>query len=100
MTQQKELHEFLGVACLHCGTPIPVPAIVRNVESALRAGRASSAENSAVFNVRCPVCHKEKPYRTREIVNFEGTPQTMLPFAQPGSVRLSQQGEMVKTAKA
>ena len=100
MTQEKELHQFLGVACLHCGTPIPVPAIVGTIESALRAGAESSPGNSAVFNLRCPVCRKEKPYRTREIVNFEGTPQPVNPPAQSGSVRFPQQSAMAKTAKA
>jgi hypothetical protein len=100
MTQEKELQQFLGVACLHCGTPIPVPAIVGTIEAALRAGGESSPGNSAVFNLRCPVCRKEKPYRTREIVNFEGTPQAVNPLAQTRSVRLRQQNGMVKTAKA
>src|ERR1039457_4517273 len=100
MTQEKELHQFLGVACLHCGTHIPVPASVGSIEAALRAGAESSPGNSAIFNLRCPVCRKEKPYRTREIVNVEGTPQTVNSLAQPGSVRLPRQGEMAKTAKA
>jgi hypothetical protein len=100
MTQEKELHQFLGVACLHCGTPIPVPAIVGTIEAALRAGAESSPGNSAVFNLRCPVCHKEKSYRTREIVNFEGTSQAVNPVTKSGSARLPRQGEMAKRAKA
>jgi hypothetical protein len=100
MTQEKELPHFLGVACLHCGTPIPVPAIVGSIEAAFRAGTELPTRNSAVFNVRCPACHKEKPYRTREIVNFEGVPQTVNAFAHPGSVRFPQQSSMARTAKA
>ena len=100
MTQEKELKHFLGVACLHCGTPIPVPGIVGSIETAFRAGTQTSARNAAVFNVRCPACHKEKPYRTREIVNFEGVPQAVNAFAQPASVRFPQQGPFARTAKA
>jgi hypothetical protein len=100
MTQEKELHQFLGVACLHCGTPIPVPAIIGTIEAALRAGAKSSPGNSAVFTLRCPVCHKEKPYRTREIVNFDRSSQAVTPLAQPESVRLRKQGEMTRAAKA
>lgn len=100
MTQEKEFQEFLGVACLHCGSPIAVPAIVSSAEAAVRAGNVSSPAHSAVFNVRCPVCHKEKPYRTQEIVNFEGVPQQVHPFAQPGSVRFTSPSAMAKTAKA
>ena len=100
MTQEKELEHFLGVSCLHCGAAIPVPAIVGSIEAAFRAGTELSARNSAVFNVRCPACHKEKPYRTREIVSFEGVPQAVNAFAQPASVRYPQQGPMARTAKA
>lgn len=92
MTQEKEMHEFLGVACLHCGSPIPVPAIVSAGE-----GAESSAAKSAVFNLRCPFCRKEKPYRTREIANFH---QDMIPSAHPGSNRFPQQSAMSRTAKA
>ena len=57
-------------------------------------------EISQVFNLRCPACHKEKPYWTREIVNFEGTPEHTVPPARPASVRPFQQGKMTKVAKA
>lgn len=99
MTLETERQSFRGVVCLHCKAPIPVPAIVRDFQAALpQEGGGSS--RSAVFNVRCPVCHKEKPYRIREIVNFEGTPAPMAPFAQPAAVRSFPLGGMTRTAKA
>jgi hypothetical protein len=100
MTQENEVYKFLGVTCLHCQTPIPVPSIIGAFETGLRSDDESSLTNAAVFNLRCPVCYKEKPYRTREIVTFKRTPQDVISLAQPGSVRLSQQGEMSRTAKA
>ena len=87
MTLDKELQSFRGVVCLHCKAPIPVPEVVRNIQMALLRETGASHENSPVFNLRCSACHKEKPYRIREIVDFEGTPQPVSPFAQPGSVR-------------
>jgi len=85
---------------LHCGAPIRVPAIVGNVEAAFRGGAESSSGKSAVFNLRCPNCHKEKPYRTREIVNFDGPPDSMDPLTQPAPARFSQRSVMARTAKA
>ena len=72
-TIETERPTFRGVACLHCKAPIPVPAIVQASGS---DETESSQRKSQVFNLRCPCCHKEKPYRTREIIEFEGTPET------------------------
>ena len=49
----------------------PIDRRERPVE---REENESSPRKSQVFNLRCPVCHKEKPYRTSEIVDFEGEP--------------------------
>jgi hypothetical protein len=100
MTLDTERQSFRGVVCLHCKAPIPVPAIVRNIQETLLKEAGASRENSSVFNVRCPSCHKEKPYRIREIVDFEGAPQPMTPFAQPNSVRPFQLGGATRAAKA
>jgi hypothetical protein len=97
--EETDRQQFRGVVCLHCKAPIPVPAVVGSTGVALREGAESSQGNSQVFNVRCPACHKEKPYWTREIVNFEGTPQLTVPFARPASVRTPRQGEIGKAAK-
>jgi hypothetical protein len=100
MTLETERKSFRGVVCLHCTAPIPVPAIVRDIQEALLQAPEGARDKSRVFNLRCPVCHKEKPYRSREIVNFEGMPVPVAPFAQPGSVRPFQKGQISRTAKA
>src|ERR1700688_2218680 len=100
MTVETERQQFRGVACLHCKSPIPIPSVVGSTRVTLRDGAESSEENSQVFNLRCPTCHKEKPYWTREIVNFEGTPELTIPPAQPVSAHFFRQGEQAKTAKA
>jgi hypothetical protein len=98
--EETERQQFRGVVCLHCNAPIPVPAVVGHTGGTLRDGVEFSQGNSQVFNVRCPVCHKEKPYWTQEIVTFEGIPKTAALPVQPGSVRSFRQGEMGKAAKA
>jgi len=100
MTLDTERQSFRGVVCLHCKTPIPVPAIVRDIQTAVLHEAVASREKSSVFNLRCSSCHKEKPYRIREIVDFEGTPEPMAPFAQPGSVRPYLLDGLTRTAKA
>jgi len=100
MTLDTERKSFRGVVCLHCKAPIPVPAIVRSMQETLRNGPGASRENSPAFNLRCSSCHKEKPYRILEIVDFEGIPLPVAPFAQPGSVRTSRLDGMTNAAKA
>ena len=96
MTIETERPTFRGVVCLHCKAPIPVPAIV----DSLQASEGDSApRKSQVFNVRCPECHKEKPYRTREIVDFEGTPETADRPEPPAPIRWFP-GGLTKAAKA
>jgi hypothetical protein len=98
--EETERQQFRAVVCLHCKAAIPVPAVVGHTGGALHDGDESSQGNSQVFSVRCPVCHKEKPYWTREIVNFDGTPGHTVPPAGPASVRTFRQGEIGKAAKA
>ncbi len=100
MTMETERHQFRGVVCLHCKAPIPVPAVVGHTKVASHDGPEVIQANSQVFNVRCPVCYKEKPYWTREILNFEGIPGITFSPVQPASVRAFQQGEVGKAAKA
>jgi hypothetical protein len=61
---------------------------------------ASGSRKSQVFNVRCPRCQKEKPYRTREIVDFEGTPETPEFPERPAPMRWYASGGFAKAAKA
>ncbi len=99
MTIETDRPTFRGVACLHCTAPIPVPDIVGSLQAA-NDGTESSQRKSQVFNLRCPVCHKEKPYRTREIVDFEGTPETAMTPKRPAPVRWYPQDGMTRAAKA
>ncbi len=99
MPIETERPTFRAVVCLHCKASIPVPAIVGNEQTA-NDGTESSQRKSQVFNLRCPSCHKEKPYRTREIVDFEGTPETAITPERPAPVRWFPQDEMTRAAKA
>jgi hypothetical protein len=99
MTIETERPTFRGVVCLHCKAPVPVPAIVGSLQTASDETE-SSQRKSQVFNLRCPTCHKEKPYRTREIVDFEGTPETIMAPERPSPVRWYPQDGMARAAKA
>ena len=99
MTLETERPTFRGVVCLHCKASIPVPAIVGTVQAA-SDGTETFQRKSQVFNLRCPSCQKEKPYRTREIVDFEGTPETAMFPDRPTPVRWYPQDGMARVAKA
>jgi hypothetical protein len=99
MTIETERPTFRGVVCLHCKAPIPVPAIVGSLQGA-NEGIESSLRKSQVFNLRCPSCQKEKPYRTREIVEFEGTPETAMTPERVAPLRWYPQDGMTRAAKA
>jgi hypothetical protein len=100
MNTQTEQPTFLGVVCLHCKAPIPVPAVVGHTGDGLQTAAELPQRNSQVFNVRCPGCHKERPYWTKEIVNFTGTPEMTIYSARPVSVQHFRQSEIGKAAKA
>ncbi len=99
MTLETERPTFRGVVCLHCKGPIAVPAIVDSPQAA-SDGSESSQRRSQVFNVRCPSCHKEKPYRTREIVYFEGIAPVTMNFERPAPVNWYPPAGIARTAKA
>ena len=99
MTIETERPTFRGVVCLHCKAPVPVPAIVGTLEDA-SDGTESFQRKSQVFNLRCPSCHKEKPYRTKEIVDFEGIPETAVFQELSATVRWYPQDGMARVAKA
>jgi hypothetical protein len=99
MTIETERLTFRGVKCLHCKAPIPVPAIVDSMQ-AVSSETEPSQRKSQVFNIRCPQCHKEKPYRTKEIVDFEGTPEAAMAPVRPAPVRWYPQDGIARAAKA
>jgi hypothetical protein len=70
-------HSYRGVRCMSCRQPIPLPAILIEINSRLRDLRGGSVDEHAarVFSLRCRVCEREKPYRTSDIVEFEGEPR-------------------------
>jgi hypothetical protein len=98
MTIETERQIFRGVVCLHCKATVPVPAIV----GCLQEGRneESSQRKSQVFTIRCPQCHKEKPYRTKEIVDFEGSPESAMRPEPPTPVRWYPNDGLARAAKA
>lgn len=100
MTIETDHPTFRGVVCLHCKAPIPVPAIVSSMQASSDEEAELSPRKSQVFNLRCPSCHKEKPYRTREIVDFEGTPERPSAPERPTPVRWYPQDGMARAAKA
>jgi hypothetical protein len=100
MTIETERPTFRGVVCLHCKASIPVPAIVGSRQAWNDDRTESSQPNSQVFNIRCPECHKEKPYRTREIVDFDGASPTAMTSNDPVQVAWYSQNGMVRAAKA
>jgi hypothetical protein len=100
MTIETEHQTFRGVVCLHCQGPIAVPAIVGSLQESSGEGAESSPKKSQVFTIRCPHCHKEKPYRTREIVEFEGTPEKTVKPERPSPYRWYPQDGLARAAKA
>lgn len=100
MTTEIERPTFRGVVCLHCKASIPVPAIVGTLQAADSKEAETSQRKSQVFNVRCPSCHKERPYRTREIVKFEGTPEEAMAPERPSPVRWYPPDGLTRAAKA
>jgi hypothetical protein len=100
MTIETEHPTFRGVVCLHCQGPIPVPTIVCNMQASAGEDTENPPKKSQVFNLRCPSCHKEKPYRTREIVEFEGTPEKVVLRELSAPVRWYPQDGLSRAAKA
>jgi len=91
---------YRGVLCLHCSQPIAISALVasREVEPAADEARLRGRK-CQVFNLRCPSCGKEKPYKTVEIQEFSGTPKES-PYTLPASVWASGTAAKSKTASA
>jgi|HubBroStandDraft_5_1064220.scaffolds.fasta_scaffold56556_2 hypothetical protein len=71
---------YSGVRCLSCRQPIPLPAILFRMGSKIVGSGSDSALDHPirVFSLRCRACEREKPYRTSDITNFEGTPRARL----------------------
>ncbi len=68
---------YRGVLCMSCRQPIPLPEIVIRLElhSEGRAAEHVHEVRGHVFSLRCRACDREKPYRSADIVEFEGAPR-------------------------
>lgn len=76
MMTEADKQSYLGVRCLSCRQPIPVPSILAASISAAEQQNSFLAheEHDRVFSLRCRSCEREKPYRASDVVEFEGAP--------------------------
>jgi len=69
---------YRGVLCMSCRQPIPLPEIV--IRMAVlpdpKEAEATPEPREHVFSLRCRACNREKPYRSVDIVEFDGAPRT------------------------
>jgi hypothetical protein len=86
MTQETQELTYRGVRCQSCTQPIPLPAILAGMDSALRNKHSAEAQEypMSVFSLRCRACYREKPYRASEIMDFEGTPRSSVSRSRLG----------------
>ena len=77
MVHEIDKQKYRGVLCMSCRQPIPVPEIVLRLElhSDARASDLADEIRGHVFSLRCRACDREKPYRSADIVEFEGAPR-------------------------
>lgn len=77
MNHEVKIEGYSGVPCRFCRQPIPVPAIVIGMENAAKHEETVSGQEQSerVFTLRCRSCEGEHPYRSQDIVSFEGTPK-------------------------
>jgi hypothetical protein len=68
---------YLGVACQHCGEPIPVPERLLSRQVVVSDAESNPANRhvSTLLNLRCRACRKEYFYDVSEISEYEGTPR-------------------------
>jgi len=77
MMTQANKQSYLGVRCLSCRQPIPVPSILAVSTSATEQENpflSTDQQHDRVFSLRCRSCEREKPYRASDVAEFEGTP--------------------------
>jgi hypothetical protein len=73
MIEELKAQQYRGVLCRSCRQPIPLPAIVNNLEA---ERRDEEVRGALVFTLRCRSCDKEQPYRATEILDFSGAPKS------------------------
>jgi hypothetical protein len=84
MNQEIIPQSYRGVLCKSCRQPIPLPAILVNMEAAVGIKEPGSTHeyHSRVFSLRCRACEREKPYRASEVADFQGVPRTRVSRAR------------------
>jgi len=76
MTQDLAKQCYRAVLCMSCRQPIPVPPIVFTLGVVPPGDGADPVErNELVFTLRCRACGRERPYRSLDILELEGTPR-------------------------
>jgi hypothetical protein len=77
MTQAPK-QSYRGVLCMSCRQPIPLPAIVMILGTLPQGSEAGPRpeHTERVFSLRCRACSRERPYRSADIIEFEGTPRS------------------------
>jgi hypothetical protein len=78
MNQQVAKQSYRGVLCMSCRQPIPLPATLVSLELMPEKDEAGRpvAHHERVFSLRCRACNREKPYRSSDIIEFDGTPRS------------------------
>jgi hypothetical protein len=72
---QLPVQHYLGVLCVCCRQPIPLPA--NRKEAAQHDPQSSSliSEDTRMFNLRCNLCEKENFYNMADVIEIEGSPR-------------------------
>jgi hypothetical protein len=100
MTEDALRQSYRGVQCMLCRQPIPLPPIVITLVVLPHPGEDGSrtAPTERAFTLRCRACNRERPYRSVDIVEFEGTPRARVSYLRgPQRIR-HQQGGLSRAA--
>lgn len=95
MMHELKGEHYRGVLCLCCRQPIPLPAIVIDMES---TEDSQEEHGHRVFSLRCRACEREMPYRATAIIEIEGTPRSRASQAQNRAKLLRQQNKLSRAA--
>lgn len=84
MTVDVPKQSYRGVLCMSCRQPIPLPAILNALEAvpekSSEADSHPALAGERVFSLRCRACGREKPYRSMEIIELEGSPRPQVDY--------------------
>ena len=86
MVQETTIPRYAAVICRVCRQPIPVPAIVTQMDSFIGASEYDNAQHNRVFHLRCRSCSAEKLYQSSQIVEVEGLPKLKRPVPGIGLI--------------